>query len=53
MASILASNRRVTLIELKELLGHRDLGMTIRYSYLIPDGLRKAVERAAGVFQGL
>jgi integrase len=52
-ASLLASSGMVSLIELKELLGHRDLGMTMRYSHLLPDGLRKTVEKTAGVFGGL
>ncbi len=32
------------LLVLKELMGHEDIAMTLRYSHLAPDGLRKAVE---------
>lgn len=37
-----------SLQALKELLGHADLKMTLRYAHLSPDHLRAEVEKTAG-----
>jgi len=39
-----------TLHEVKELLGHPDADMTLRYSHLAPERLRDAVSRLERVF---
>ena len=36
-----------TLLTIKELLGHKDISMTMRYAHLIPDQKRKAVLKMA------
>jgi len=43
-ASWLAMNGE-TLLTIKELMGHKTIQMTMRYSHLIPDQKRKAVEQ--------
>ena len=44
-----AVQRGVSLPELKELLGHSSIGMTMRYAHLAPEHLRSAVSRLAGL----
>jgi integrase len=46
-----AVQRRVTLPELKDLLGHSSLAMVQRYAHLGPEHLRIAVERLDDVLQ--
>jgi len=41
--------RGVTLPELKEILGHSTLAMTLRYAHLSPTHLRSAVEKVEGI----
>ena len=41
-----------SLMEIKELLGHHDITMTMRYAHLAPDRLRDAVGRLDRVFFG-
>jgi integrase len=41
--------RGATLQEVKEILGHADLSMTLRYAHLSPAHLRGAVERLEGL----
>jgi len=41
--------RGVSLAELKEILGHSTIGMTLRYSHLSPTHLRNAVEKLEGL----
>jgi len=48
-ASHLASNG-VDILVLKELLGHKTLAMTMRYSHLFPDRGRKAVDRLSAIY---
>ncbi|MBU1469858.1 MAG: site-specific integrase [candidate division Zixibacteria bacterium] len=43
-ASYMAMNG-VDLLTLKELLGHKDIRMTMRYSHLSPDFKKNAIER--------
>ena len=38
-----------TLLTIKELMGHKDIAMTMRYAHLIPDQKRKAVLKMASV----
>ena len=38
-----------TLLTIKELMGHKDITMTMRYAHLIPDQKRKAVLKMASV----
>jgi len=45
----LASNG-VDILVLKELLGHKTLAMTMRYSHLFPDHGRKAVDRLSAIY---
>ena len=40
----------VDLMTVKELLGHKDIKMTMRYSHLSPDHKRMAVKRIETVF---
>ena len=40
--------RGVDLYKVKELMGHEDIKMTMRYAHLAPEGLRKA----AAVIEG-
>jgi integrase len=44
-----AVQRGVTLVELKDLLGHSTLTMVLRYAHLAPENLRAAVARLDGV----
>jgi len=41
--------RGVSLKELRELLGHASLAMTMRYAHLAPEHLRTAVSRLEGL----
>lgn len=43
-ASTLASSGRVDIFALKELLGHKDIKMTMRYSHILNRSLKKAAE---------
>ena len=36
-------------LTIKELMGHKDIAMTMRYAHLIPDQKRKAVLKMASV----
>ncbi len=47
-----AVQRRVTLPELKDLLGHSSLAMVQRYAHLGPEHLRTAVSRLDDVLLG-
>jgi len=47
-----AAMRGVSMAELKELLGHSNLTMTMRYVHLAPAHLRAAVSRLAGLTSG-
>ena len=42
----------VDLMTVKELLGHKDIKMTMRYSHLSPDHKRMAVKRIEAVLRG-
>jgi len=37
------------LYELKEILGHKDVKMTMRYAHLSPNHLRASMERMEGI----
>jgi integrase len=50
-ASYLASSGKVDLFVLKELLGHKDIKMTQRYSHILNSALRKGAEVADEVFK--
>lgn len=50
-ASHLASSGKVDLFVLKELLGHKDIKMTQRYSHILNSALRKGTEVADEVFK--
>jgi len=41
----------VDLTTLKEILGHKDIKMTMRYSHLAPDHKLRAVEKMERAFQ--
>lgn len=49
-ASYLASSGKVDILVLKELLGHRELKMTLRYSHLINGALQKGANVADSIF---
>ena len=49
-ASYLASSGKVDIYTLKELLGHSDIKMTMRYAHLINGALKKAACVADEVF---
>jgi integrase len=50
-ASHLASSGKVDLFVLKELLGHKDIKMTQRYSHIMNSALRRGTEVADEVFK--
>lgn len=50
-SSHLASSGKVDLFVLKELLGHKDIKMTQRYSHILNSALRKGTEVADTVFK--
>ena len=50
-ASYLASSGKVDIYTLKELLGHSDIKMTMRYAHLINGALKKAACVADEVFK--
>ncbi|MGD8335012.1 MAG: site-specific integrase [Desulfobacterales bacterium] len=50
-ASHLASSGKVDLFVLKELLGHKDIKMTQRYSHIMNSALRKGTEVADELFR--
>ena len=41
----------VDLATLKEILGHKDISMTLRYSHLAPNHKRKAMENLGEIFR--
>jgi integrase len=51
MASYLASSGQIDIMVLRDLLGHRELKMTQRYSHLINGALKKGANIADDVFK--
>jgi len=50
--SWLAQSGKVTLYEIKELMGHKSIEMTMRYSHLMPETLQKSVAILEEVLPG-
>jgi integrase len=48
-ASWLAQSGKVSLYELKELLGHQTIQQTERYSHLLPEGIKTAASKFEGI----
>ena len=49
-ASMLAMSGNVTIFELQKLMTHKDIRMTMRYSHLLDDNLRKASNTVNDIF---